>query len=129
MLVLQKLDVSCSTNPGIEVLVFDFEVDVEPEQHLGFQVAQNIFGHLSIFLTLVLVFLGAFANLNPCRIERCILILPRANENDVLEPLKTFEFAKFVEAGVLDVFGIAHAQLRERHRLTPLLQKPHASVE
>ena len=71
----------------------------------------------------------AFANLNPCRIERCILILPRANENDVLEPLKTFEFAKFVEAGVLDVFGIAHAQLRERHRLTPLLQKPHASVE
>ena len=34
LLVLQELNMSCSSDPRIEVLVFDFEIYIQSEQHL-----------------------------------------------------------------------------------------------
>ena len=48
LLVLQEEDVGSSADPGVQVLLLDFEVDVQSEQHLGLEAAQDVLGRLYV---------------------------------------------------------------------------------
>ena len=101
------------SDPRIEILVFDLEINIESKQHFCFQITQDVLSHLPILLALVLVLLGALAYLDAGRVEGSVLVLPRAYKDDILEPLKALKLAQLVEARVLNVFGVAHTQLRQ----------------
>ena len=55
------------------------------------------------------ILLGASANLDSGRVERSVLVLPGADEDNILEPIQALKRAQFVQAGLLDVSFITHA--------------------
>ena len=84
------------------LLVFDVEIDIESIQKLGLQIAKKILGHRNILIPAAVDLLRRticaylfieclFTDLNPCRVEWCILILKRTHQHYVLEPLESWQ--------------------------------------
>lgn len=120
---------SSSADPRIQILIFDLEIDIQPKEHFGLHASQDVLRHLPILLPLVLVLLRTLANLHSGWVEGSVLILPRADQGYVLEPVQSLSLRQLVHASVFDVRGIRHAQLSQGLRLSPLLQEPETSVE
>ena len=98
-----------SSDPGVNVLVFNLEVHIYPVDQLGLQVAEEVPGHRSIMITLTSVlFIGLLTDLNARTIERYILVLNGTDQHDVLEPLKSGLFCKAVQTCVFDLVGVCH---------------------
>ena len=88
LLIFQKLNMGSPSNPCIEILIFNLKVDIKSEKHLGFQTSKDVFGHLTVLFSLLLVLLAAFADLDTGGVEGSVLVLPRADKDDVLEPVE-----------------------------------------
>lgn len=114
-----------------EVLVIDFEVDVETVEHPRVrEIANYVLDHLVIAIALPRAVVGRLlAHLDPCGVKRHILVLEGAYENDVLEVLKTGGAGKLIERRLFDGLSVGHAELDEAFTLSPLLEEPHASIK
>ena len=69
------------------------------------------------------------ADLQSRRVERGVLVLERAHQHHVLEPLEALELRHLEQTALLRAAGIGHSQLGDRRRLLPLVQDPHAGGE
>ncbi len=63
---------------------------------------------------------GLLADLDASRVERNVLVLERAAEYDVLEPLETRQLRKAVKTSILGVSFVGHGKLGEAFRLAPV---------
>jgi hypothetical protein len=76
-----------------------------------------------------LIFGSVTAYLDPGRVKWSVLVLERADQNNVLEPFESLDLAQFVERGLLNVLAVGHLQLIENYRLLPHFEEGHASGE
>ena len=104
----------CAADPTVEVAVLNLEVHIQSEQHFRSCLAEQPMRHLLVLLAQVGVHLRLLAHLNASRIERRILVLPRADEHNILEPVHSLQARKLEKAGFLDFARVGHAELRQR---------------
>jgi hypothetical protein len=80
----------CSPDVGIQISLFNVEVDIKSVQNIERNIAKHLIDHLDI-ATATLNILGSFlADLNPRRVERRVLVLIGAHEDHMFEPVETF---------------------------------------
>lgn len=127
-MALQELDVGRSPDECIQVVVSDAKVNVDSIEDVLGQIFENVLSHLDVDVSLGLVTTGPVADLDAGGVEGSVRVLVARHEYDVLEPVHPLHLAYFVEAAVLQVCLVAHAQLLEADRLAPSLQEPHARV-
>ena len=148
VLAFEELYMSSSADKRVQVCLSDFEVDIYPVDHVDWKLIENIFGHLDVdfssfaivekrikllnVLRLYLLWLkfGFVRDLDSSWIERRVHILIRADEDDVLEPLKTFFLRQFEKEAFFEVARsfISHTKLLQAQTLFPGFEEPHTGV-
>jgi len=114
--------VSSPPNHTVQVGLFDIEVNVESVHRIQIGAsAQDVVHHLDVSVTSLWILCGIAADLNTGGVERCVLVLVRGDEDDVLEPLRPLLLTEAVESRLFGVFRISHAQLVEDYTLLPTL--------
>ena len=130
LLVLQEKNVGGSPNHAVQVGLLDIEVNIKPVH--GFQISappQNIVNHLNVCVSFLGVSSGVAADLHSGRVEWCVLVLVRGDEDDVLEPLWALLLAQAIKSSLFSFLRISHAQLVENYTFLPALEDPHSRRE
>ena len=121
-----------SSNKCIKTIVCDWKVNINSIEDILGQILDNILRHFNVYVTLTIrISLSSITNLNPCRFQRCIGILIRGHQNDVLKPVESFHFTDLIQTALFEFTWrlVSHAKLLETDRFRPRLKKPHARIK
>ena len=114
----------CAANHRVYVRLFYVEVDIETVKNIKRHVSQQAVDHLDVATASVDILGCLLADLHPCRVERSILVLVRADQHHVLEPAEALGLGEPVKITVFKIATISHSQLANRRALFPLVHKP-----
>ena len=65
ILALEELNVRCSPNKSVQIVICDAEIDIYPVEHILWQVLEYVLGHLDVDIAFGLVTIRSIADLNP----------------------------------------------------------------
>jgi hypothetical protein len=119
--------------PALHRLCLQLEIDVHPVEHLRFDLAQQVPRHLDVLVALLfvgrLVGQGLLANLDARGIEGHVLVLVRANQDNVLKPSESLPSGHLVQTLLAQLGIVGHAELSQTFGFVPFFEEPHPCVE
>lgn len=90
LFIFQEQDVGRSSDHRVQTCLFNVEVDIETVKHLEGDITEERVDHANVAVAASDVFGSLFADLDPSRVERSVLVLVRADQDHVLEPPEAF---------------------------------------
>lgn len=123
----------CPSEPALHRLRLQLEIDVHPVEHLRFDLAEQVPGHLDVLVALQfvgrLVDQGLLANLDARGIKGHVLVLVRPNQDNVLEPSESLPSGHLVQTLLVQLGIVGHAQLSQTFGFVPFFKEPHPCVK
>lgn len=87
-----------SANESVQVVIRNAEVNINSVKDILREVFENVLSHLNVDVAFHLILTSAVADLNPCRVKRCVRVLITGHKDDVSEPAQPFHFTNLVQA-------------------------------
>ena len=109
VLALKELYMRRSSNKGIQVIVCNAEVYVDPVEYILWQVLENVLSHLNVDVAFSIIAIRSITDLDPRRVERSVRVLVTRDQTDVLEPIHASHLTNLVEAALFHVGFIGHS--------------------